>query len=172
MFTKTELRKEMKERRKTCSGSPESVFLSHLPTGQTFFVYRSFASEAKTDKLISILIQMGKHVVTPRVVGKTMVAVEGGNLVRNLYGIEESDGEVYEGKIDVAIIPLLATDVQGHRLGYGGGFYDRFLENHPCYKVGLCYEKQILSEIPFEPHDILLNAICTEQRFFNVNAGE
>ncbi|MBO5525582.1 MAG: 5-formyltetrahydrofolate cyclo-ligase [Clostridia bacterium] len=168
MYTKIELRKEMREKRKRMTGSPETTFLSALPTGETFFVYRSFGSEASTDKLIHSLVRLGKRVVTPRIEGTDMFAVEEGTLFKNRYGIWESDGAIYRGIIDVAVIPLLAADRTGRRLGYGGGFYDRFLSRTPCVKVGLCYEEQLLDEIPSESHDVLLDFVCTEQKFSDV----
>lgn len=164
MCTKTELRKEMKEKRKNMTGSPETTFLSHLPKGQTYFVYRSFQSEASTQLLIERLQTLGKHVVTPRIEGKEMFAVEEGNLVKHKFGMEESDGDIYQGQIDVAVIPLLAVDEQGHRLGYGGGYYDRFLHGRECLKVGLCFEEQYLNAIPYEEHDVLLDLLCTEKQ--------
>lgn len=163
MNTKREIRAFMKDLRKTMTGSPESILLKNLFEGETYFVYRSFGSEASTDKLISSLKEKGKHVVTPRIEGKEMIAVEEGMLYQTEYGIMESDGAVYDGKIDVCIVPLLACDRQGYRIGYGGGYYDKFLETHTCLKIGLCFSGQVLEFIPHEAHDIRLDYLCTER---------
>lgn len=65
----------------------------------------------------------------------------------------------------VIIVPCLAVDKNGNRLGYGSGWYDMFLANHPkTTKIGLIYNQFFLDEIPHEPHDIKLDLIITESR--------
>jgi 5-formyltetrahydrofolate cyclo-ligase len=61
------------------------------------------------------------------------------------------------------LVPLLAFDASGHRLGYGGGFYDRTLEMLNVPAIGIAYVGQEVSSIPAEPHDRRLDAILTEQ---------
>jgi 5-formyltetrahydrofolate cyclo-ligase len=65
---------------------------------------------------------------------------------------------------DVAIIPGIAFDAAGHRIGYGGGYYDRFLGKFRGTKIALAYELQIRDSIPIEPHDLPVDVIVTEQR--------
>jgi 5-formyltetrahydrofolate cyclo-ligase len=66
----------------------------------------------------------------------------------------------YLGKIDYIIVPGLAFDRKGNRLGYGGGYYDRFLEDHKeAYKVGLAYPFQVIDNVPIEPFDAVLDQI-------------
>jgi 5-formyltetrahydrofolate cyclo-ligase len=62
-------------------------------------------------------------------------------------------------------MPGVAFDEHGHRVGYGGGYYDRYLERHPgLIHIALAFEFQIFPEVPFEVHDILPEKIVTEQR--------
>jgi len=72
-----------------------------------------------------------------------------------------------QGKIltpDFILIPLLAYDSEGNRLGYGGGYYDRTLATHPnAYRLGCAFAAQATETLPTEPHDIKLQAIATEQ---------
>ena len=65
------------------------------------------------------------------------------------YGVLEPIGEAYEGEIDCIVTPLLAVDLKGNRLGFGGGFYDRFFACNPKAKrIAYCYDFQVLEEIP------------------------
>lgn len=65
----------------------------------------------------------------------------------------------------VCIVPALSVDMNGHRLGYGGGYYDRFLEMHPTlFTVGLCYSDCLREALPVQIHDIPLRAVVTEQQ--------
>ena len=79
-----------------------------------------------------------------------------------------SDINIYHPKdepkqLDVVIVPLLAFDRQGNRIGMGGGYYDRFLKKYPAaLKIGLAFELQKIENIPVEPHDVPLDAIITE----------
>ena len=69
---------------------------------------------------------------------------------------------------DVVFIPLLAFDRAGNRLGFGGGFYDTFLESVRCPKIGLAYSFQETESVPVEPHDCGLDCIITEKEVIRV----
>lgn len=169
MSTKSELRKEMKARRKDGGISPASTFLKQDWKEEVFFVYRSFSTEAETESLITALKKKGKIVLTPRVEGAEMVAVlDEGEEKLSSYGIKERTGKAYEGKIDVAVIPLLAATREGKRLGYGGGYYDKFLKTHPTKKVGYAYSYQIVPFVPTEETDVTLDYLCTEEEFLKI----
>ena len=135
---------------------------------RVFFVYASYSSEARTDKLIEALERAGKTVYCPRIEGGEMLAVElGDDFTLSAFGTLEPVGEPYEGKIDVCVVPLLAVDKKGNRLGYGKGFYDRFLAARNTLSVGYCFDVQVLNDVPTEEGDIPLQAVATEnKRFF------
>lgn len=87
-------------------------------------------------------------------------------LKQNKWGVLEPEGgeECPIEKIELVIVPMVGGDEQGYRIGYGGGFYDRFLENITCPKIGLCFEQNMVDELPIEPFDIVLDKIITEKR--------
>ena len=73
----------------------------------------------------------------------------------------------YNKTIDAAIVPGLAFTLAGGRLGYGGGYYDRWFEQQPrCQRIAICYENQILDSVPTEAHDIPMHTIVTETRVY------
>ena len=75
----------------------------------------------------------------------------------------ESSTLVVTDKYDIIFVPMLAGDRSNNRLGYGSGFYDKFLTTQPqALKIGLCYSKNIADKIPAEPHDVKLDQIITE----------
>ncbi|MEZ4990455.1 MAG: 5-formyltetrahydrofolate cyclo-ligase [Saprospiraceae bacterium] len=79
-------------------------------------------------------------------------------------------GVPYEGPYDLIIVPGLAFDFHGNRLGYGGGYYDRFLPAHPeAYKTALCYSFQLMNNLPVEPHDIPLDSVLFVSSFESSN---
>lgn len=66
---------------------------------------------------------------------------------------------------DAVIVPMLGFDPRCHRIGFGGGYYDRFLAGRPrARKVGVCFEQGLVSRVPHEPHDVALDMIVTERR--------
>lgn len=135
-------------------------------TGKRVFVYLSFSSEAPTDKLIERLIEQGWQVYCPRIGDKKMSAVEyGEDFTLSTFGVREPLGEAYDGDMDVAIVPMIAVDEQGRRLGYGGGYYDRYLGAHPeTLLLAYGFDFQILRQVPTETHDIKMDGIITDKR--------
>lgn len=134
---------------------------------RSFFIYRSFGSEADTLRISERLVSAGKEVYFPRVEGREMVAVRwvGQAFEKNRYGILEPQGEAYAGQPEVCVLPLLAADKSLYRLGYGGGFYDRYLsDKEKTYKIGLCYDYQLVERVAREAHDIPLDALVTDER--------
>jgi 5-formyltetrahydrofolate cyclo-ligase len=74
--------------------------------------------------------------------------------------------------IDLVLVPGLAFDRQGNRLGYGGGYYDRFLVKVTALKIGLVPEALIVDEIPCEPHDIPMDILLTDERTYHPSKGK
>ncbi|MBQ4268703.1 MAG: 5-formyltetrahydrofolate cyclo-ligase [Clostridia bacterium] len=173
---KTALRKYMKERRANNENRDvkETLLTENTLDGlreqlngkETFFVYLAKSSEAPTEKLIERLLASGKKVYCPRIDGKTMQAVAfGDDFTLSEFQTVEPVGDVYEGEIDAVIAPLLAADRQGGRLGYGGGYYDRFFAEHPnALKIGYCFDFQLTKEVPTESTDIRLDIVVTDKQ--------
>ena len=140
--------------------------ISGAGTRLSVMVYLSFSSEARTDKLIETLREKGATLYAPRVEGKEITAVAiGEDYTLSALGIREPVGKKYDGEIDVVITPLLAVDTQGNRLGYGGGYYDRFFDKYPnARRVGYCYDFQVLKNVPHTDSDKWLQYIITDKR--------
>jgi 5-formyltetrahydrofolate cyclo-ligase len=148
---KDEIRRAMKIKRRYFENVRREVadlnildyFLAAFEPYESFFIYNSFGSETRTDLIISALIERGKKVYLPRVEKSEMVAVPYGECKKGEFGIEEPLGKPFNGEIDVTVIPLLAVNDRGFRIGYGKGFYDRYLKSRKTKKVGLGYSIQI-----------------------------
>jgi len=162
--------RDVKERLMT-EGVFAALERAGLADADCFFVYMSYSSEARTDTLIDALQKRGKRVLAPRVEGAEMVAVEvGEDMSLSEMGIREPVGQAYEGEIDVAIMPLLAVDEKGNRLGYGGGFYDKFLQKNPrLFKLAYAYDIQLVDEVPSTSTDVKVDAIVTDKRILFIN---
>ncbi|MDX1951722.1 MAG: 5-formyltetrahydrofolate cyclo-ligase [Verrucomicrobiota bacterium] len=83
------------------------------------------------------------------------------------YGIREPSASaemVALNRLDLVLIPGLGFDLHGHRLGRGRGFYDRLLAGLPGIKCGVAFDQQVISKLPIEPHDVILNSLVTPSR--------
>ena len=135
----------------------------------SFFIYLSFSREAPTDGLIERLLADGHKVYCPRIENGEMVAVEyGEDFTLSDYGIREPVGEAYQGEMDVAVVPFLAVDKRGNRLGYGGGYYDKFLKNSTAKRVAFGYGFQIVNEVPTESWDEKMDVIVTDEEIIQL----
>lgn len=151
MIKKEQIRAQMKLERKNFTGAErqsadEEIFKNfflEFSRYSSFFIYNSFSSEARTDLIIAELLKAGKRVFLPRVEGGDMVPVPFGATEKGAFGILEPQGEPYEGEIEVTVIPLLAINSRGFRVGYGGGFYDRYLKDKKTIRAGMGYSFQI-----------------------------
>ncbi|MCH8046668.1 MAG: 5-formyltetrahydrofolate cyclo-ligase [Planctomycetes bacterium] len=164
-------------RRKEAARQIVEQFLTRrvIQTADAFFVYVSYRDEVTTHDLIRRLLADGKMVAVPKILNtKRMIAIEIGSLddlVKSEHGMLEPPGELsYHGPIEVCVTPGLAFTESGERLGYGRGYYDRFLAR---YKKTLCvapaFECQIVKHIPTEPHDRTMDLIVTESRVIRVS---
>ncbi|MDA8086163.1 MAG: 5-formyltetrahydrofolate cyclo-ligase [Nitrospiraceae bacterium] len=150
-------------------------------TAKTVVLYASFKSEADTHALIEGRLKAGVRVILPRVEGEELGLYEITSMDRDLrpgmMGIPEPAGDVRGADIneaDIIIVPGVAFDLAGGRLGYGKGYYDRLLAlrrgNIPL--AALAYEEQIWEgPLPLSPHDINMDCVVTEKRtIFNGTA--
>ena len=137
-------------------------------------LYYSVKSEVETVSLIEELLQKGKSVALPRCIeGRNLRASfihQLDELSPGFFGLyEPSRGEpsIEPGELDLIVLPGLAFDHCGNRLGHGAGYYDRFLAGvkHP-YKLGLAYDFQLVSQLPVEPFDIAVNGVLTPVNYY------
>lgn len=70
----------------------------------------------------------------------------------------------YKGKIDLSIVPGIVFSKSGHRLGYGKGFYDKFLKEHSCVKIGLSYDELVVNDLPYNDLDVKMDMIFTGRK--------
>jgi len=138
------------------------------------FIYLSFSSEAPTDLLIETLQENGYKVYCPKVEGNEMVAVEyGEDFTISPMRIREPIGQAFDGEIDCIVTPLLAVDKKGTRLGYGGGYYDRFFEKHKeAKRIGYAFDFQVLDSVPSEEWDVKLEYTVTDKRVIEHKTNE
>jgi 5-formyltetrahydrofolate cyclo-ligase len=156
--------------------------LPELQRWSTLFIYVNFRSELETVELIHQCLVRGKRVAVPLVNAAENVMVPllikdpEKDLAPGYYGIPEPDPRkslrVAAREIDAAVIPGSVFDVNGGRLGYGGGYYDRFLVNDAprAKRVGFAFELQVVEGVPLEPHDQLLDILVTEDRTIKIRA--
>ena len=164
------------------SGSAIENFwsLPQMKHWSTLFIYVNFRSELETLELIHLCLSQGKRVVVPLVDASavSMIPLQiqdpEKDLVPGYYGIPEPDPQkslrVSAREIDAAIIPGSVFDINGGRLGYGGGYYDRFLVNDApqAKRVGFAFEMQVIENVPVQPHDQPLDILITEKRIVNI----
>lgn len=160
---KAELRERMKAHRRQVSrderrAAAEAVRdrVLALDLDGPVLVYVSVHGELGTRMLLEAL----SDVAVPRIVGRELEARRyQGRLVDGHNRIPTSDGPLVEPA--AILVPGLAFDRQGGRLGYGGGFYDRFLTSRDVPTYALAYGFQLVDAVPTEPHDVKVQAIVT-----------
>lgn len=138
----------------------------HVASARIILMYYSLADEVCTHEAISTLLNSGKTVLLPRVIdGENMeirIYSKPEDLALGHYGIMEPTGTLFTdyAKIDVAVIPGMAFDTEGHRLGRGKGYYDRFLPKATkAYKIGVCFDFQKQDAIPTGPYDMAMDCV-------------
>ncbi len=143
-------------------------FLNAYGENESFFIYNSFGTEADTKAIISALLAADKKVYLPRVDGNELQAVPyslNQKTLKGAFGIDEPTGQAYSGDIEITVIPLLAINTRGFRVGYGKGFYDKYLNNAHTKKVGLGYSFQI-EEFSEDGWDVPMDAFVCEKGIY------
>lgn len=149
--------------------------LKNIHDANCVMVYFAFRGEVDVEQLINFCIKQEKCICMPKITGDgIMEAVEyfeGCKMQKNTYGILEPAGSKHIDKvdIDVVIVPAVAFDEKLFRLGYGGGYYDRFLEGTDVTKIGVCFDFQITDELPSEKHDKRIDMVISEKRTLGEN---
>ena len=177
---KKELRRYIREQKRhftsqqlgEMSLSIMSSVLTHprIQEADTILMYHSLPDEVDTHSALDQLLAMGKKVLLPKVVSGTEMTIHeytGQNslMPSEPYGILEPttpELSIINCQLSIAIVPGMAFDKQGHRLGRGKGYYDRFLSRIPnIYKIGVCFPFQMLESIPSESTDVVMDEVIT-----------
>jgi len=149
--------------------------LNEYKKANSYLLYSSFRSEVMTDHLIPKILSEGKRLafpITDRGAKRLRLCeIKNGleDLIPSTYGIKEPkpirDRFLSPEEIDLFLVPGVAFDLSGTRLGFGGGYYDRLLANVPKKRIwALAYEIQIASDLPCAPNDVKMQKIITESR--------
>lgn len=167
---KQALRKEIREKKRAMT--EEQIVQKSQQLGKLFadseayrqaksiYGYLPYNQEVRTVAMLQQAILDGKRVAVPKCYGDEMrfIWMEDLSLVEKGYaGIPEpiADGPVADDPTALVLMPGLAFDPQGHRIGYGGGFYDKFLASEPSHPtLALCYDFQMLEHLETEAFDI------------------
>ena len=145
--------------------------LSEYKEAKVVFAYMDCKNEVETKKVIEQCWKDGKVIAVPKVFGEIMryyVITSYEDLEDGYFGIREPKHEVLQEIVcedGLMILPGVAFDEARHRVGYGGGFYDRYLEAHPnMKKIAFAFEFQMFDKVPFEVFDRQPEKIITEKR--------
>lgn len=172
---KKELRKKIREQKRAMT--PQMVAkaseelakqffaTAYYQNAKTIYGYLPYNQEVRTVPMLEQALRDGKKVAVPKIYGDTMrfIYLEDLSCVeKNSMGIPEpvADTPVAEDKTALVLMPGVAFTKKGDRIGYGGGFYDRFLAeepNHPT--LALCYDFQIVDSLPTEEFDIPVDTV-------------
>lgn len=139
--------------------------------GETIAVTMSVKPEVDTKGLIETFWAQSKTVVIPKCNKQTremtFYEIENFSQMENVYmellePIPSLCKKVDKKDIDVCIVPGIVFDKNGYRIGYGGGYYDRFLEDYAGHKIALAFQQQVVNEVPHDSYDIPISILITE----------
>lgn len=183
---KSALRKIMLNKRKSLSQNEcvrmsnmifENLKSTEVLNYKNILVYADFNNEVKTDIIINYLLENERAVYLPKcdTTNETFTAVRiyknTTNYFKNKYGITEPAESHLDlsPKTECVIVPGIAFDIHGNRIGFGCGYYDKFLKENPTVlKAALCYEFQIVDGFEKSEYDIPMDLIITEKRIVRI----
>lgn len=182
METKQEIRKQLLKLRRNIEddlwhAATENIALRVIESDSfreatDIYCYMDFDHEVGTDRIMDEAWRLGKDIWLPRVSDGRMeffLLHSPDDLVKGAYGILEpcGDSEMAPGTDGLIIVPGIGFDRRHHRIGYGKGYYDRYLNAHPCLvKMGIAFDIQIVEKIPAEETDCGLDYVVTESGIY------
>ncbi len=174
-MNKQELRLQMRQRKRAMTEQEirqasaelgEKLAASELyRRAATVYGYLPYNQEVRTVPMLERALREGKRVAVPKVFGQEMqfIYIDDFSAVEKGYaGIPEpiADGPIADDPTALVLLPGLAFTEKGERMGYGGGFYDKFLASQPNHPtLALCYGFQIVEELPTEEYDIPVDVV-------------
>ena len=145
--------------------------LPQLEGAGTIFAFWGIPGrEPETARLIPALLERGKRVCLPRMLPgrrmETRLYDPERPMTQAAFGIREPDPGcplVEREEIDLILVPAVCYDRQGYRLGFGGGYYDRWLTDSTAFRVGMCRTAVLQDHVPVEAHDTRVDVLLTER---------
>jgi len=186
---KATLRQEMMARRdqltdrqrRSAAICAQIIAMPAYAAAHTIHCYLAMRSEVDTRPLIGDALARGKRVVVPMVVPKAtdlshawLASLDAADLVAGNFGTFNPRDlrPALPGDWNLTIVPMLAFDRRGYRLGYGKGYYDRLLGATPMPTIGVAFAAQEVPELPAEPFDVPLDCIVTEDKIICTTLGD
>ncbi|MCH1520856.1 MAG: 5-formyltetrahydrofolate cyclo-ligase [SAR324 cluster bacterium] len=185
LLNKTEIRKTLLKQRRGLSASKKKQYelqmLNSLWTWDVFkeasiiHIFLSKADEPETSQIIELAWKSGKQIGVPCVLPDTLELFHSQlnsfeDLRPSALGVLEPSPEkrisLTPESFDLVIVPGVAFDRQGGRLGYGKGYYDRFLDQSLAFRLALAFDFQLLETVPTEAHDVPMDGILTENGIY------
>lgn len=182
-MNKNNLRKILKQKREDINNAKRKnysklifknflfFFEKFLKNIRNILIYNSFQSEVDTKKFIKFFWEKNINVYIPAIINDKIIAVKfspDDKLNKGKYGILEPVKKIKIKNIkslNIVFVPGIGFDINGNRIGFGKGYFDRFLKNldEKTIKIGLAFSKQIVKKIPATKQDIKMNYIITEK---------
>lgn len=183
---KSSLRSQIREKLRTISPAQRELYSSHAQAlleeqaiwkeAQSILFFAPLPDELDIWPSLAIALMAGKHAFLPRFAPATksysacQIKVPGADLKLGQFGIREPTdacAQISLNRLDLILVPGVAFDLHGRRLGRGKGFYDHLLAAARGKTCGVAFDEQIVNEVPVEPHDVLLHCILTPSRWID-----
>ena len=146
--------------------------IDYFRIAESIGAYYSIGSEVRTQDILQEILNSGKQLSLPKVVKDNLVFKQ----ISSLSDLELGNFSVMEPKnkcetvknMDVIIVPAIALSREGFRLGYGFGYYDKFLHGKKSKTIALSYAKQVIKSFTHDSHDVKMNYIVTEDKVIKI----
>ena len=173
--TKNDLRKEYIKLRSNLSNKEEksNIIISKIldtdiyKQSKKIGLYKATLNEVNLDNLISVALKDEKEVYIPKVLDDSKMELYRINSISDIknlskYNIYEPEGMIEASTLDLIIVPGIVFDKALYRIGYGKGYYDRYLKNKNTYKLGVVFKECLIDYIPHDEFDIRMDNIITD----------
>lgn len=171
MKNKNEIRKIIKNKRESLDKNYIEIYSKEITenfiktslyqNANTIMSYIPIKNEVDTSFINKKILEDNKTLILPSIINDIVYPkLYNENFINGKYDIKEPTGDIFTGKIDLVIVPGVAFDKNKNRIGFGKGYYDKFLQNHlSSIKISLIYPFQLVEKIDNEKHDIKLDYI-------------